>query len=82
MDLVLLGSLESFTATPEQVLDRLREAGAPFPVDDLKLSRQQAEISRIAARTDLPVNRDDRPLLEFRVARGLLRPPHDEKVDQ
>lgn len=51
------------------IIARITELNGGVPLD-LSLSRSPEQIAQIAARPDVPVNTDDRPLLEFRVARN------------
>jgi spermidine synthase len=69
MDLILLGSRTPFVRSPDEVLRRVavQHRGSPLP---FVLSRGVQEVADIARRPDVPVNTDDRPLLEFRVARN------------
>jgi spermidine synthase len=69
LDLLLLGSREPFAHAPEELASRVtRLNGAPIHV---MLSRAPEQIQAIRADAAVPLNTDDRPRLEFRVARNL-----------
>jgi spermidine synthase len=68
-DLLLLGSTDPFDHATDEVLARARTAVGTAAVD-LKLSRTPDQIREIAARPDVPLNTDDRPRLEFAIARN------------
>ncbi len=68
-DLIAVGSLAPFALPAAAVAERVAEGGR----GRLRLSRGVAEMAALARREDVPWNTDDRPLLEFRLARNLLR---------
>jgi spermidine synthase len=71
LDLILLGSDRPFSTDARAIARRvtdLNRSGWPL---DFVLSRSPAEITEIAARTDVPINTDDHPILEFRIVRNL-----------
>jgi spermidine synthase len=83
MDLLLVGSRAPMERSAADIVARVTGFNGGVPLD-LSLSRSPAQIAEIAARPDVPVNTDDHPLLEFRVARnfrvgdvGLIDRPDD-----
>ena len=48
---------------------RLNTSGVPL---EYVLSRDTAQVAEIAARPEVPVNTDDRPVLEFKAAWNLV----------
>lgn len=72
LDLILLGSREPFTGTAIDIRSRVSELNSQgWPLGYL-LSREPGQIAEIVGRDDVPINTDDHPILEFRVARNLL----------
>lgn len=69
MDLLLVGSPAPMERSAADVVARITDFNGGVPLD-LSLSRSPTQIAEIAARPDVPVNTDDHPLLEFRVARN------------
>jgi spermidine synthase len=71
LDLILLGSREPFSVGPSVIQARVEELnGGRWPLN-YRLSRSPDEIAEISAQDEVPINTDDRPILEFRVARNL-----------
>ncbi len=70
LDLLLLGSLAPFAKDTDAITRRVAEL-SPGLALDVVLSRSSAQVAELARREDVPVNTDDRPILEFRVARNL-----------
>jgi len=74
MDLIMLGSNEPFAHGSDDIVRRVAELnvdGIPLQYEFSRTPDQIREIVR--SRTDIPVNTDDRPSLEFRVAMNLIR---------
>ena len=71
MDLLLLGSDRPFARAPDAVVARVRELNGGVPLA-FTLSRGPGQVAEIARREDVPVNTDDHPVLEFRVARNFI----------
>ena len=69
LDLIVLGSLSPFSRPPEEVERRVLEA-APALQGEFSLSREPDQLAELSRREDVPINTDDRPLLEFRLARN------------
>lgn len=68
MDLILVGGLEPITIPAEQIMDRVAAMnGANRPLV-YTLSRNPEQLREIARRPEVPINTDDRPLLEFATA--------------
>jgi spermidine synthase len=72
LDLFLLGSRHPPADDSEVLLDRVSGMRGSTREPPLILSRDSQAIEAIARRDDVPLNTDDRPLLEFRTARNLL----------
>ncbi len=70
LDLILIGSQRPFGSGPEAIRARVTALNAGGWPLRYVLSRSPEEIAEIAA-VDGPVNTDDHPILEFRVARNL-----------
>jgi spermidine synthase len=71
-DVILVGSKEPFMYTAEEIEARLREMntlGHPLSVRVLKSS---ADIAALVADDDVPMNTDDRPVLEFMVVDNMM----------
>jgi spermidine synthase len=71
LDLILLGSREPLVA-PKTVQQRVAALNHSGPNLEYVLSRESDEIAAIAADPRVPLNTDDRPILEFHAARNLL----------
>ncbi len=69
MDLLLLGSTSPFARSTGEILERTRALHGDQPFD-LELSRAPEAVAAIALRPEVAVNTDDRPVLEFHVARN------------
>ncbi|MBI3185627.1 MAG: fused MFS/spermidine synthase [Myxococcales bacterium] len=72
LDLILLGSKSPFRRSPQEIASRARAMnwrGIPL---EFVLSRGDEEIQQIVRSEPGELNTDDRPLLEFSVARNLL----------
>lgn len=76
-DLIMVGRLTPFPFTPEETLARVRELNASgFPLD-VALFMGEDEVNLLVHQSDLPINSDDLPLLEFAaVASMLAAQPH------
>jgi spermidine synthase len=70
MDLLLLGSLRPFARAPPAVAARVAELGPRRPLSFV-LSRDEEGVRAVSRMEAVPINTDDRPELEFRVARNL-----------
>jgi spermidine synthase len=70
MDRLLVGSMDAFSRDPGAIQERVaRMAGGEGIAFDL--SRDVEQVAEIARRPDVPINTDDRPRLEFSVARNI-----------
>lgn len=73
MDLILIGSKSPFRLSPEEIIERtnaLNTKGADLP---FVLSRTPEQIKKILeAKNEIPINTDDKPLLEFHAAKNLI----------
>ncbi len=73
MDLLMVGSKTPFSFSAEEITDKTRllnRRGIPLP---FVLSRTTDEIRKIVLeRKDIPINTDDRPIIEFHAARNVL----------
>lgn len=78
LDIIMVGSNEPFMFGPEEIGERVQALNiwnAPLPY---ALSRTPEQIRRETDRTrGLPLNTDDRPILEFHVAKNFLVFPRD-----
>jgi len=72
MDLILIGSRASLPRSAEEIRHRVSELNSGGPPLSYVLSRTPEAVREIALRSDVPVNTDDRPILEFSVTRNLL----------
>jgi spermidine synthase len=72
LDLILVGSREPLAFGPDELMRRVDALNTERVPLRYVLSRDSEAIAEIAGRTDVPVNTDDHPILEFRVARNLL----------
>jgi spermidine synthase len=74
LDILLVGSNTPFAYGPEEIINRvntLNRSGFPLNFALLKGPEQVRDIVRNGS--TIPLNTDDRPLLEFHAARNLLR---------
>jgi len=72
-DLFMIGSQRELAFGAEQVQQRvasLNRSGGPL---DFEVSRDPEAVARIAKLDEVPINTDDHPIFEFRVAQNLLR---------
>lgn len=73
LDLLMVGSQKPFRFSAEEIHARvaaLNRSGEPL---DFLLSRDPAQVREIVlAEPDVPINTDDRPLLEFHAARNFI----------
>ena len=69
LDLLLVGSRAPFVFAPSAIARRVAELSAGAQLD-LVLSRSPEQVAEVARLPDVPVNTDDRPIIEFRVARN------------
>jgi spermidine synthase len=72
LDLILVGSREPLAFTAAEIQERVKELNDSGEDLLYVLSRTPEQIAEIAAREDVPVNTDDRPILEFHAARNLV----------
>ncbi len=72
LDLIMLGSRRPFTVTAEEIRSRVSELNSLGRPLRYVLSRGPDEVAEIARMEDVPINTDDHPIIEFRVARNLL----------
>ncbi|MGB8930022.1 MAG: fused MFS/spermidine synthase [Anaeromyxobacteraceae bacterium] len=70
MDLLLVGSTTPAARSPVEVKARVARMSDGVWLDYV-LSRDEAQVAAIAGLPDVPVNTDDRPRLEYAVARNL-----------
>jgi spermidine synthase len=74
LDILLVGSNTPFAYDPQEIMSRvdmLNRTGFPLTFALLKGPEQVQDVVRDASA--IPLNTDDRPLLEFHAARNLLR---------
>jgi spermidine synthase len=73
LDLLLVGSNSPFAFLPEEIVDRVTSINkSGFPLLFV-LSKKPEQIQQfIASSPSVPLNTDDKPLLEFHVAKNLL----------
>lgn len=72
MDLILVGRREPFSRSEAEIragVDALNQP--PWPLT-YQLSRRPEEVASVVGLEDVPMNTDDRPRLEFELARNLL----------
>jgi spermidine synthase len=72
LDLMLLGSLRPFRISDEMIPGRVAALDVTSQPLRFSLSRGGDEIRRIAEDATIPMNTDDHPRLEFRIARNIL----------
>lgn len=72
LDLILLGSRAPFARGPEEIRARVAELGRGGPPLEFVLSRGPEALRAVAADPAVPLNEDDHPRLEYRVARNIL----------
>jgi spermidine synthase len=73
MDLIMVGSHTPFGFSADRIRERvegLNKGGMPLPFVLSRTPEQTREI--LTERRDIPLNTDDRPLIEFHAARNLL----------
>lgn len=70
MDLLLVGSSSPFVRDERAIRDQVERLSGGLPLE-FELSRDDARIQEIVHRPEVPLNTDDRPRLEFSVARNL-----------
>jgi spermidine synthase len=71
-DIIMLGSAERFLFGPEEISRRMRRINiSGYPLD-CSLLMTPGEVQDIARMEDVPVNTDDRPILEFRVVGNII----------
>lgn len=73
LDLIMVGSKSPLTLPVEEIsarVSRLNTHGYPL---DFQVSRTPEQVREIAVASDVPVNTDDRPLLEYAVVDTMLR---------
>lgn len=70
MDLLLVGSDRPFVRHERAVRERVEQLSRGLPLA-FALSREDDRIQEIVMRPEVPLNTDDRPRLEFSVARNL-----------
>jgi spermidine synthase len=71
LDLLLVGGGAPFVSSPERIQEKLEAMAEGERPPAVLLSRGEAELRAIAADESVPINSDDRPILEFRAARNL-----------
>ena len=71
LDLIMIGSRTPFARSVEEIQQRV-SALIPGAPPAYVLSRSPEAVRDIARREDVPLNTDDRPIVEFSVARNLL----------
>lgn len=72
VDLMLLGSLQPFSFSDEVIRERVSSLNTTAQPLRFSLSRDREDVRRIANDPGLPRNTDDRPRLEFRIAKNIL----------
>lgn len=72
LDLIFLGSRQPFARSEAEVRARVEALNRGRWPLEYTLSRTPEEVAALAAQEDVPLNTDDHPRLEFRMARNLL----------
>lgn len=72
MDLIMVGSRSQGTVTPDEIMARVTGLNSNHYLLEYHLSKTPAEVKEIAALADVPMNTDDRPLLEYAVINNML----------
>ena len=72
LDLILVGSRQPLGRSISEIQARVEAFNAGRWPLEYVVSRTPEEVAEIVARTDQPLNTDDHPLLEFRLARNLV----------
>jgi hypothetical protein len=73
LDRILVGSNKPFNFSDEDIIGRTRslnKSAIPLPFNISRSPEQIKEI--ILTRSDIPLNTDDKPYIEFHAARNLL----------
>lgn len=73
LDLIMVGSRTPLAVSPEKIMARVKELNTHGYPLDYELSRDSSQVRAIAARTDVPINSDDRPRLEYAVINNMIR---------
>jgi spermidine synthase len=73
LDLIMIGSTSPGSFSADEVAARVRRLNVHNYPLDFQLSRTPEQVREIAAGNDVPVNTDDRPLLEYAVVGNMLR---------
>lgn len=74
-DIIMLGSMGPLLFSPEQIAERVSRMNRTGHRLRYVLFTGPDHVGRIAAKPDLPVNTDDRPILEFKVVKNMLTAP-------
>jgi len=72
LDLILLGSRQPLRRSPAEIRERVALLNTSHVPLEYVLSRDSAQVAEIAAMPDVPINTDDRPILEFKAAWNLV----------
>jgi len=72
MDRIMVGSTAPFAYDHDEIVRRVQALNRSGIVLQPELSREPAQIAELARRDDIPINTDDRPLLEFHVVRNII----------
>lgn len=73
LDLIMVGSRSPFSRTTDEIIGGVKRLNThSYPLDYV-LSRTPAQVAEVAARVDIPLNTDDRPLLEYAVINNIIR---------
>lgn len=73
LDLIMLGSNEPFALSPEKLAEKVQSVDKSGVKLDFVLAADPSQVRQIIRdNPDIPLNTDDRPLLEFHAARNFL----------
>jgi spermidine synthase len=71
-DIIMVGSKEALMFTEDEVKKRVKDINHTGYPARFHLLMGPEEVREVAARDDVPVNSDDRPLLEFRLVNNII----------
>jgi len=72
MDRIMIGSDEPFPFTKEEVMERLQLLNKRGYALDVTVSQEPRQVAGIVRMDEVPLNTDDKPLLEFSTVRNVV----------
>lgn len=73
LDLIMVGSRSPFRLPQDEIMARVRRLNNHGYPLDFVISRTPEQVREIMSRADIPLNTDDRPLLEYAVIKNMLK---------